>query len=296
MIISGEARIAGVVGWPVGHSKSPRLHNFWLERYAIDGAYVPLAVAPDDFEAALRGLKALGFAGVNVTVPHKQAALAAADEVDEAARRIGAVNVLEIGPGGALMGSNSDGYGFLENLRAGADGFDAASGPAVVIGAGGAARAVCVALCDAGAPEIRIVNRTGPRAEALAGELDGVGTAVRWAERAAALDGAALVVNATSLGMAGQPPLDLDLDALAGDAVVNDIVYAPLTTPLLARAAARGNRVVDGLGMLIHQARPAFAAWFGRDPEVTDAVRAYLVADAGPAAPGRAGGIDADGG
>jgi shikimate dehydrogenase len=283
MITRGKAPIAGVMGWPIGHSKSPRLHNFWLERYGIDGAYVPLAVKPDGLEAALRGLKDLGFAGVNITVPHKQAALALADGVNETARRVGAVNVIVVGPDGAIIGSNSDGYGFLENLRAGAKGFDAVSGPAVVIGAGGAARAVCIALQDAGAPEIRVVNRTPAHAEALAGELGGVGTAVRWNARAAALDGAALVVNATSCGMAGQPPLDLDLDALAGEAVVNDIVYAPLVTPLLAAAAARGNRVVDGIGMLIHQARPAFAAWFGRDPEVTDAVRAHLLADAGDA-------------
>ncbi len=290
MIITGKARIAGVMGWPVAHSKSPRLHNFWLERYGIDGAYVPLAVTPDDITPALRALGALGFAGVNLTVPHKQAALAAADEVDEAARRAGAVNMIVVKADGTLAGSNSDGYGFLEGLRAGANGFDAAAGPATVIGAGGAARAVCVALQDAGAPEIRVVNRTLARAEALAAALGGALSAVGWGERAAALDGATLLVNATSCGMAGQPPLDLDLDALPADAVVNDIVYAPLETPLLARAAARGNPTVDGLGMLIHQARPAFAAWFGRDPEVTDAVRAHLLAESTPQ---RAGGGDA---
>lgn len=282
MIISGEARIAGVMGWPVAHSKSPRLHNFWLERYGIDGAYVPLAVRPGDIAAALRALAALGFAGVNLTVPHKQAALAAVDEVDEAARRAGAVNTIVVKADGTLSGSNSDGYGFLENLREGANGFDAATGPAVVIGAGGASRAVCAALQDAGAPEIRVVNRTKARGEALAAALGGAVTSVGWDERAAALDGAALLVNATSLGMAGEAPLELDLDALPAHAVVNDIVYAPLTTPLLARAAARGNPTVDGLGMLIHQARPAFAAWFGRDPEVTDAVRAHLLAESAP--------------
>ena len=288
MIISGQARIAGVMGWPVAHSKSPRLHNFWLERYGIDGAYVPLAVRPGDIATALRALGALGFAGVNLTVPHKQAALAAVDEVDEAARRAGAVNMIVVRADGTLAGSNTDGYGFLENLRDGADGFDAAAGPATVIGAGGAARAVCVALQDAGAPEIRVVNRTPSRAEALAGALGGVVRAVRWGERAAALDGAALLVNATSCGMTGEAPLDLDLDALGAGAVVTDIVYTPLLTPLLARAAARGNRTVDGLGMLIHQARPAFAAWFGRDPEVTDAVRAHLLAESGPSG-GRSG-------
>lgn len=285
MTISGAAKVAGVVGWPVSHSRSPRLHGFWLEQYGIDGAYVPFAVPPGNIAAMLRALPHFGLAGLNVTVPHKQAALAAVDETDATAKRIGAVNTIVVGADGALRGSNTDGFGFLENLRAGHAGFDAASGPALVLGAGGAARAVVVALAEAGAPEIRIANRTAERAERLAHEADAAGGTchvVAWEAREAACAGAALLVNTTSLGMAGQPPLELALDDLPGGAVVNDIVYAPLATPLLARAAARGNPTVDGFGMLIHQARPAFAAWFGRDPEVTDAVRAHLLAESTP--------------
>ncbi len=285
-MISGKARVAGVIGWKVSHSASPLVHNYWLEQYRIDGAYVPLAVAPDNLETALRGLAALGLAGANVTVPHKVAALAAMDETDRAAQRIGAVNTIVISESGALTGTNTDGFGFLENLRAGAPGWDAADGVCVVIGAGGAARAVCAALIDEGAPEIRIVNRTGARAEALADEMGKPLGVVGWDERAAALDGAALVVNATTLGMAGAPPLELALDALPVTALVNDIVYAPLETRLLAAARARGNPAVDGLGMLLHQARPGFKAWFGRDPEVTGALRDHVLAGLGRPAGG----------
>jgi shikimate dehydrogenase len=279
MIPSGKARVAGVFGWPVGHSKSPRLHGYWLDRYKIDGAYIPLPVAPENFIEALRALPRLGFAGANVTLPHKEAALAAVDRADPHARRIGAVNTIVTAPDGTLDGSNTDGYGFLENLRQGAPGFDAAAGPAVVLGAGGAARALIAALIDAGAPEIRVVNRTPERAEKLIEALGGPCRMVPWAERAAALDGAALLVNATRLGMTGQGPLDLPLDGLPKSALVNDIVYAPLETPLLKSAKARGNRTVDGLGMLLHQARPGFRAWFGVDPEVTPALRAFVLAD-----------------
>lgn len=272
------APLAGVMGWPIGHSLSPRLHGYWLREYGIEGDYVPLAVAPDDFGATFRALAERGFAGVNVTLPHKEAALAAVDEADPAARRIGAANTITVRPDGSLYGENSDAFGFLANLGDGVAGWDAVRGPAVVVGAGGAARAVCVALADAGSPEVRIINRTGARAEALAAELEGPFTARPWAESAAALDGAALLVNTTALGMTGNPPLDLDLDPLPVDAVVNDIVYRPLVTPLLAAAQARGNPTVDGLGMLLHQGRPGFARWFGLEPEVTDALRAYLLA------------------
>lgn len=280
-MISGNARVAGVIGWPVGHSASPRLHNYWLEQYGIDGAYVPLAVAPDDLEAGLRALAALGLAGTNVTVPHKEAALTVMDEVDEVARRIGAVNTIVVSDAGALVGSNTDGFGFIENLRAGAPDWRAEDGAAVVIGAGGAARAVCAALQDAGAPEIRIVNRTGSRADALAGAFGEPLHALGWDSRADVLDGAGLLVNTTTLGMAGEPPLDLALDALPASSVVCDIVYAPLETPLLAAARARGNPAVDGLGMLLHQARPGFKAWFGRDADVTDALREHVLAGLG---------------
>lgn len=277
MMITGKARVAGVVGWPVDHSRSPLLHNYWLDRYEIDGAYVPLAVAPGDLPAALHALPGLGFAGVNITVPHKEAALALVDEADADARRIGAVNTIVVDAEGRLIGSNTDGYGFMENLRDGAPAWSASDGPAVILGAGGAARAVAAALVDAGVAELRLVNRTRARAEALADDLGDAAVSVHpWSAREEVLDGAGLVVNATALGMTGNPALDLALDNLPAAAVVADIVYTPLKTPLLAAAAARGNPVADGLGMLLHQARPGFAAWFGVEPDVTDELRAFV--------------------
>ncbi|SOD98956.1 shikimate dehydrogenase [Caenispirillum bisanense] len=280
MMLSGKARVAGVMGWPVSHSRSPRLHGFWLREHGIDGAYVPLPVRPEDFAAAVRALPKLGFAGANVTVPHKEAALAACDEVSPLARRIGAVNTLVCRPDGSLWGDNTDGFGFLENLRAGCPGWRPEAGPAVVLGAGGAARAVVAALLDAGCPQVRLTNRTRDRAAELAADLGGAIEVVAWEERRAALAGAGLLVNTTTLGMTGAPPLDLALDPLPAAALVTDIVYAPLVTDLLARAQARGNAVVDGLGMLLHQGRPGFEAWFGVRPEVTPALRAAVLGDA----------------
>lgn len=278
MMISGHAALAGVMGWPVGHSLSPRLHNYWLAHYGIDGAFVPLPVAPEHFAQALRILPRLGFRGVNVTVPHKEAALRAVDHVDAAARRIGAVNTVVMSADGTLTGSNSDAYGFAAHLGASAPAFAAASGPAVIIGAGGAARAIAVALADLGAPEIRVINRTLARAEALALALGAPLRVVDWAGRSAALFDAAIVVNTTTQGMRGQPALDLDLAHLSPTAVVYDIVYSPLETPLLAAARARGHVVVDGLGMLLHQAVAGFEAWFGVRPEVTTELRAHVLA------------------
>ena len=274
MILSGRARLAGVAGWPVGQSLSPRLHGFWLEQHGIHGAYLPLAVAPERFQTPLRSLADMGFRGLNVTIPHKQAALMLCDEVVPLAARIGAVNIL-VFEDGRVKGDNTDGFGFLENLRRAAPAWDPAAGPALILGAGGAARAV--ALLDAGAPEVRLTNRTAARAEALAADLGGA-AAVPWAARGAALDGLAVLANTTSLGMTGQPPLDLDLDALPAGALVTDIVYAPLETDLLARARSRDNPVVDGLGMLLHQARPGFEAWFGAAPKVTAELRAFVLA------------------
>ena len=277
---SGKAVVAGVAGWPVAHSRSPRLHGHWLQRYGIDGLYAPFAIAPDDFERAVRGLAAAGLAGLNVTLPHKAAAFALSDRADETARRLGAVNTLIFGPGGAIEGRNTDAFGFAENLR---DGGLAGGGTAVVLGAGGAARAVVLALQSLGYGPIRVSNRTAERADALvdalAGALDPGVEAVAWAERAAALAGAALLVNATSLGMAGQPALDLPLDDLPDGAAVTDIVYTPLETPLLAAARGRGCRTVDGLGMLLHQGRPGFHAWFGVDPAVDDDLRRAVAGD-----------------
>jgi shikimate dehydrogenase len=278
-ILTGRARLAGVIGWPIAHSRSPRLHGFWLDRLGIDGAYLPFAVRPERVGESLRALALLGFRGVNVTLPHKEAALAASDEATPSARRIGAANMLTFDPDGRIAASNTDGYGFLENLRAGRPGWRAAAGPALLLGAGGAARAVAVALAEAGAPEIRIANRTEGRAARLVADLGSPLRLVAWQDRAAALADLALLVNTTSLGMAGQPALELDLKALPARALVNDIVYVPLETPLLAAARARGNAVVDGLGMLLHQARPGFAAWFGQEPQVTPELRAFVLAD-----------------
>jgi shikimate dehydrogenase len=266
-------KLAGVMGWPIAHSRSPALHGWWLRRYGIDGAYVPLAVHPDRLEQAIRALPALGFAGCNVTIPHKEAALRIVGRVDATARRIGAVNTIVVGEDGSLSGSNTDAFGFVASL--GPD-WRADAGPAVVLGSGGAARAIVVALADRGAPEIRIVNRTAARAEALARELGG--RAIPWDHRAAALGDAALLVNTTSQGMRGEPPLDLPLARLPISATVFDIVYVPLETPLLAVARARGNRTVDGLGMLLHQARPGFEAWFGVAPDVTPGLREAIEA------------------
>ena len=276
--LSGRARLAGVMGWPVAHSLSPRLHGHWLRRYEIDGAYVPLPVPPERLEQALGALPALGFAGTNLTIPHKEAAVLLVDRLSPAAERIGAVNTVVVEPDGTLSGDNTDGFGFIASLSESEVGWHAAAGPAVVLGAGGAARAIAVALLDAGAPEVRLLNRTPERARALAGELGGPVHPVAWAGRSAALADAALLVNTTSLGMHGQPPLDLALDALPPTALVTDVVYTPLITPLLALARARGNPVVDGLGMLLHQARPGFRAWFGVDPVVDDDLRAAVLA------------------
>ena len=274
MILSGKTMLAGILGWPISHSRSPRVHGYWLKEYNIDGAYIALAASPERIEDAFRGLPALGFRGANVTIPHKISALQACDVLDDVSTRIGAVNTIIVQEDGSLLGTNTDAYGFLENLHQESD-WRGEKGPAVVLGAGGAARAVCVALLDAGASEVRITNRTDARAQALADEFNL--TLVPWSDRGAALDGAALVANATSLGMVGQPTLDLPLDALPADALVHDIVYTPLETDLLARARARGNAVVDGLGMLLHQARPGFEAWFGISPAVTPALRKFVL-------------------
>ena len=273
-LLSGHARLAGVFGHPVTHSRSPRLHGFWLQRYGIDGAYIPLGVAPGGFAAAVRALVDLGFRGANVTIPHKLAAFEICDAVAPFARRAGAVNTL-IFRDGWIEGSNTDGFGFLESIREAASGWRADAGPAVLLGAGGAARAIAAALLDAGAPRVTLVNRTAAKAEALARDLGGP---IHVADRAP-LEDAALLVNTTSLGMQGQPGLEVDLAPLPASAVVADIVYVPLETRLLAAARARGLVAVDGLGMLLHQARPGFEAWFGVAPQVDQALRDEVAAD-----------------
>lgn len=283
MSAEASTRLAGVMGWPVAHSLSPRLHGFWLKSYGIDGAYLPLAVRPENIAGALRALPLLGFRGANVTLPHKEATLRTVDRVEPLARRIGAVNTVIVSDDGSLEGRNTDAFGFMENLRQGAPEWRADAGPAVVLGAGGAARAVVVALQDAGVPVIRVLNRDRARADTLAADLGRDGAAGRiavepWQARGAVLADAALLVNSTSLGLAGGPELEIALDALPKATLVTDLVYRPLETGLLKAAKARGNRTVDGLGMLLHQARPGFAAWFGRDPEVTPELRAAVLA------------------
>ncbi len=273
----GQTRFAGVMGWPVEHSKSPRLHRFWLEQLKVDGAYIPLPVSPGRLPEAIAGLPLLGFRGVNLTIPHKELVIPLCDKIDETARRIGAVNTVVV-EDGVLHGTNTDAFGFIENLRQNSS-WTAPAGAVVLLGAGGAARAIAVALSDNGVQDLRIVNRTRERVQSLI-QSTGLKNAsfVPWNERDQALDGAALVVNATSLGMQGSPNLDLNLAALPKTAVVNDIVYAPLLTPLLADAAARGNPVVDGLGMLLYQAVPGFKAWFGISPDVTEELREFVLA------------------
>ncbi len=273
--LSGKARKAGVLGWPVAHSRSPRLHGWWLARHGIDGAYLPLPVRPERFATAVRALADLGFAGANVTIPHKEAAYALCDVVDQVAKRAGSVNTLVFDADGRIHGTSTDGYGFLESVREQAPGWAAADGPAVILGAGGAVRAVAAALLDAGCPRLILVNRTPARAEALARDLGGPVEVAATAP----LEEASLLVNGTSLGMAGEPPLEIDLAPLPVTAVVADMVYVPLETPLLAAARARGLRGVDGLGMLLHQARPGFREWFGVEPQVDQALRDYVAHD-----------------
>jgi shikimate dehydrogenase len=280
MRIGGKTRLAGIMGWPVSHSRSPALHNFWLDEYGIDGAYVPLPVEPGQLETALRALPALGFRGCNLTIPHKQQAMSIVDRVDPLARRIGAVNTVIVAADGSLEARNTDAYGFRENLRDCASDWDPAAGPAVVLGAGGAARAIVASLLEDGVAEIRLVNRTPARAEQIAAELAMPGSCVSvhtWDTREAVLAHAGLLVNTTSLGMTGEPPLEIDIAGLPLQAVVVDIVYVPLDTPLLVEARRRGHRTVDGLGMLLHQGRPGFEAWFGTKVRVTRELRAAVL-------------------
>ena len=280
MRITGRTRLAGIMGWPVTHSRSPALHNFWIDEHGIDGAYVPLPVPPEHLAQALRALPALGLRGCNLTLPHKQAALAIVDRVAPLALRIGAMNTVKVAADGSLEGSNTDVFGFRENLRERAPDWKASAGPAVVLGAGGAARAIVAALTEAQVEEIRLVNRTQARAEHLARDLAAPGTRITihpWHERTAVQRDAGLLVNTTSLGMVGESELDIDLTSLPKRAVVVDIVYVPLETPLLAAARQRGHPTVDGLGMLLHQGRPGFEAWFGYPVRVTRELRAAVL-------------------
>ena len=268
--------LAGVMGWPVAHSRSPKIHSHWIEKYDLNGAYVLLPVAPGKLEAAMAGLPALGFRGCNITIPHKVDAMALVNEVDANAKRVGAMNTIVVQPDGTLKGFNNDGFGYIQSLLDAKPDWRADTGPVTVLGAGGAARAVVLALADRGAKEIRLLNRTNEKAEALAEEFGGPVKAYAWNERHTALADVALLVNTTSQGMHGQAALELNLDALPVHALVSDVIYVPLETPLLAAARQRGNATVNGLGMLLNQARPAFHAWFGVMPEVTPELRRII--------------------
>ena len=270
--------LAGVMGWPVSHSRSPKLHNYWLQLHGLPGSYVQLAVAPGKLEVALPGLAALGFRGCNVTIPHKVEAMRLMDEVDANAKRIGAINTIVVQPDGSLKGFNNDGFGYIQSLIEAKPDWRADAGPITVLGAGGAARAVVLSLADRGAKEIRLINRTFDKAQALAKEFGGPIRALPWSERHEALADVALLVNTTNQGMHGNPPLDLNLDRLPRHAFVSDTIYVPLETPLLSAAMQRGNQTVNGLGMLLNQARPAFHAWFGVMPEVTAELRRAIEA------------------
>jgi shikimate dehydrogenase len=275
---------ACVIGWPVEHSRSPLIHRYWLAQYGIDGTYDKEAVRPEDFAAFVGALAEHGYVGANVTLPHKEAALRLAHTSDEAAIAIGAANTLWLDADGHLHASNTDAYGFTTNLDAEAAQWNEGLGAAMVLGAGGAARAVLYGLIKATDAKIFLANRTRARAEALAHLFGPRVEVVDWEARNAALGTCGLLVNTTSLGMTGQAPLDIDLTALPQDAVVADIVYNPLLTPLLVAAAKRGNPTVDGLGMLLRQAVPGFERWFGVRPEVTPALRAHVVASLAPEA------------
>lgn len=276
---------AAIVGWPVEQSRSPALHGYWLKQHKIAGHYGRLPVEPE--RAALQALVAFlrktpNARGCNLTLPHKIEIMPLLDRIHPDAARIGAVNTVIKQADGSLEGRNSDGFGFLAHLRASAPDWKADAGPVVVLGAGGAARAVICTLMDAGVPELRLVNRTQATAVTLGSAFtpnDGRRIAIeRWDERSAALDGATLLANTTPLGMSGKPALEIDLEHLAGNAVIDDIVYIPLETPLLAAARARGHRTVDGLGMLLHQGRMGFEAWFGKKVEVTKEQRQAVLA------------------
>jgi shikimate dehydrogenase len=269
--------LAAVVGWPISHSKSPRIHGYWLEKHSISGEYLPLAIKPEDFVAELASLPSKGFVGANVTIPHKETALAHADVVTDRARAIGAANTLVFLPNGGYKADNTDGEGFISNLKQNAPNWDASSGPALVLGAGGASRAILYSLLAEGAPEILLANRTQARAETLATEFGDRISVIEWSEISNATKNVATIVNTTSLGMTDQDALEITLQC-SPNTLITDIVYTPMQTDLLRQAAAKGCQTVDGLGMLLHQAVPGFEAWFGIRPTVDETLRQIVLA------------------
>jgi shikimate dehydrogenase len=275
---SQQFKLAGVMGMPVFQSRSPILHNYWIRKYGLRGAYGHFPVQVENIEAAIRGLSALGIAGCNITQPHKLMAMKLMDKLTPMAQRIGAINCIVVQPDGALHGFNNDGFGYIQSLKDKQPSWRADTGPITVLGCGGGARAVVISLLDEGAQEIRLINRTRAKAEELSAANPAVVKVFDWSERHAALEGAAMLVNTTNQGMYGQPALDIQLDALPKSALVSDLIYIPLETPLLAAARARGNVTTNGLGMLLNQAIPAFEAWFGVKPEITEELRQAVLA------------------
>ena len=269
--------LSGVIGWPIGHSKSPLIHTHWIKTYGISGHYVPLGIRPENFESAVRSLPKLGFRGANVTIPYKENIFSIATSISDRAALIGAANTIVFGDDGSIRADNTDGYGFLENIRSQVPDWRGSNGPALVLGAGGASRAVVSALLSDGAPEIRLTNRTRHRADIIKDQFGAKVTVVDWAKASEAVDGAATIVNTTSLGMANNPPLRVKLDRAPAFALVTDIVYTPVDTDFLLQARSFGLRTVDGVGMLLHQAVPGFEFWFDIRPEVDDHLRQIVL-------------------
>ncbi|TQS70444.1 shikimate dehydrogenase [Rhodobacteraceae bacterium] len=265
--------LAGVIGHPIAHSKSPVLHQYWLKKHGINGHYIPMDVAPENLETILRSLPKAGFLGCNITIPHKESALKIADVISDRAALIGSANTLIFSENGKIHADNTDGYGFISNIRDSIPNWSAQAGPAAVLGAGGASRAIIAALIESGAPEIRIANRTRARADSLRAQFGARVVVYDWAQAPNMFEGAKTAINTTSLGMQGQPDFRVSLDALSDTAVATDIVYSPLKTRFLEAAEARGCKIIDGLGMLLHQAAPGFERWFGQRPEITAELR-----------------------
>ncbi|MAZ03449.1 MAG: shikimate dehydrogenase [Sneathiella sp.] len=276
-------KIAGVMGWPISHSLSPRLHGYWIEKYGLNAEYRAWPVKPEELAQKLTALKSdcaaegAVFRGTNLTIPLKETAFDVVDTLDPSATRIGAVNTVVLDEKGGLTGRNTDGIGFTDSLAEETDVTALSGGTALILGAGGASRAIAVALADLGLSDIIICNRSAARAEALAGHIGDVARAAPWDRRSSLLEKADILVNCTSLGMTGQPPLEISLGGLKKTAIVSDIVYVPLETELLKRSRRQGNIAIDGLGMLLHQAKAGFEAWFGVKPEVDAALRTHVL-------------------
>ena len=277
--MAGDLVLAGVMGWPIAQSRSPILHNYWIEKYKLNGRYVPLAVRPERLADAIRGLPALGFRGCNLTMPHKQYAMTMVDHLTDTAKRIGATNCIVVGEDGKMSGTNNDGNGYVSSVQEMAPQWNPSDGPIAILGAGGAARAIIVAMLERGAYEIRLINRTLEKAEQLAKEFGPAIKPIPWDKRADVIGDVALLANATNQGMMGNPRLEISLEKLSRKTLVSDLMPE---TPFLAAAKARGNVTINGLGMLLHQARPAFQAWFGVMPDITPELRAKVMATFNP--------------